>query len=84
MFKFFTNIKKDKLKRYSDFIYEKLNVDKIDLTKFNSIPKSHWTIYNDLKELSNKLKNEISISFNKVINFKFPFNFTTIPYFINI
>lgn len=60
---------KDNLKRYSDFIYEKLNIDKIDLTKFNSIPKNHWTIYNDLKELSNKLKNEISIPFNKVINF---------------
>lgn len=59
----------DKLKRYLDFIYEKLNVDKIDLTKFNSIPKSHWTIYNDLKELSSKLKNEITIPFNKVINF---------------
>lgn len=59
----------DKLKRYLDFIYEKLNVDKIDLTKFNSIPKSHWTIYNDLKELSSKLKNEIIIPFNKVINF---------------
>jgi hypothetical protein len=60
---------KDKLKRYLDFIYEKLNVDKIDLTKFNSIPKSHWTIYNDLKELSSKLKNEINIPFTKVINF---------------
>jgi hypothetical protein len=59
----------DKLKRYLDFIYEKLNVDKIDLTKFNSIPKSHWTIYNDLKELSSKLKNEINIPFTKVINF---------------
>jgi hypothetical protein len=60
---------KDKLKRYLDFIYEKLNVDKIDLTKFNSISKSHWTIYNDLKELSSKLKNEINIPFTKVINF---------------
>jgi hypothetical protein len=60
---------KDKLKRYLDFIYEKLNVDKIDLTKFNSIPKSHWTIYNDLKELSSKLKNEVNIPFTKVINF---------------
>lgn len=60
---------KDKLKKYQDFIYEKLNIDKIDLTKFNSIPKNHWTIYNDLKELSNKLKNEITIPFNKVINF---------------
>ena len=60
----------DKLKRYLDFIYEKLNVDKIDLTKFNSIPKSHWTIYNDLKELSSKLKNEINIPFTKVINFR--------------
>jgi hypothetical protein len=69
MLKFFTNIKKDKLKKYQDFIFEKLNVDKIDLTKFNSIPKTHWTIYNDLKELSNKLKNEITIPFNKVINF---------------
>lgn len=59
----------DRLKRYLDFKYEKLNVDKIDLTKFNSIPKSHWTIYNDLKELSSKLKNEIIIPFNKVINF---------------
>jgi hypothetical protein len=35
---------KDKLKKYQDFIYEKLNVDKIDLTKFNSIPKNHCTI----------------------------------------
>jgi hypothetical protein len=69
MFKFSTNIKKDKLKKYQNFIFEKLNVDKIDLTKFNSIPKTHWTIYNDLKELSNKLKNEITIPFNKVINF---------------
>jgi hypothetical protein len=60
---------KDKLRRYSDFIYEKLNVDKIDLSKFNSIPKGHWTIYNDLKELSNKLKNEIIIPFNRAINF---------------
>jgi hypothetical protein len=60
---------RDNLKRYSDFISEKLNIDKIDLTKFNSIPKSHWTIYNDLKELSIKLKNEIVIPFNKVINF---------------
>jgi hypothetical protein len=59
----------DKLKKYQYFIYEKLNVDKIDLTKFNSIPKDHWTIHNDLKELSNKLKNEITIPFNKVINF---------------
>ena len=59
----------DKLKKYQDFIYEKLNIDKIDLTKFNSIPKNHWTIYNDLKELSNKLKNEITIPFKKVINF---------------
>ncbi len=46
---------KDKLKRYQDFIYEKLNVDKIDLTKFNSIQRVYIMIYE-----SNSLINEYS------------------------
>jgi hypothetical protein len=50
MFKFFTNIKKDKLKRYQDFIYEKLNVDLSDIIKKrNTLSKQlkDWQLGND-------------------------------------
>jgi hypothetical protein len=57
----------NKLKKYIEFLNEK--VDKIDISKFNSIPKDHYTIYNDLKELSLQLNNDIDIPFNKKINF---------------